>query len=88
MDNTPNKRYLPSLSVGLQIVLEATLILTDDAAASSLLGGERLEDAAELPGPDSSTRQGSFSPHDGQNLKPGCNFVPHWGQKWKGILQK
>lgn len=69
-------------------MLEARFVLTTDVAASSLLGGERLKGAVELTGPDSSTRQGSFSPHDGQNLKPGCNFVPHWGQKRKGILQE
>lgn len=70
-------------------MLEVRLALTTDVAAASVfLGGERLKDAVELTGTDSSAGQGSFSPHDGQNLKPGCNFVPHWGQKWKGILQE
>lgn len=69
-------------------MLEARLVLNIDGAASSLLGGERLKDAVELTGGDSSMGRGSFSPHEGQNLKSGCNFVPHWGQKWKGILQK
>lgn len=67
--------------MGSQLVLEARLVLGTDAAASSLLGGKRPEDAVELTGPDSSPGQGSFSPHDGQNLKSGCSFVPHWGQK-------
>lgn len=72
-------RYLPLLSVGSTLVLEATrLVLTTDSAASPLLSGVRLKEAVELtvigssgPGP------GSFSPHDGQNLNSGCNFIPH-----------
>lgn len=67
-------------------MLEATLVLGTEAAASSCLGESSRKDAVELSG--SSPGQESFSPQDGQNLKLGCSFVPHWGQKWKGILQK
>lgn len=29
---------------------------------------------------------GSFTPHDGQNLKSACNFEPHWGQKFSIMM--
>lgn len=74
--------YSPVLSS--QLVLGVRLGLTTDVAAGFPREEEKLKftDLNGLSGP------GSFSPHEGQNLNSGCNFVPHWGQKWKGILQE
>lgn len=70
-----------------QLLAEARLGLTKDVAASSFLDGDTVE-VDEFTVEDTSAAQGNFSPHDGQNLKFGCNFVPHWEQKWKGILKQ
>lgn len=67
-------------------VLVLQLVLAADRTAV-FLGGERLKEATDFTGPGSS-RQGSFSPQEGQNLNSGCSFDPHWGQKRKGILQE
>lgn len=71
-----------------QLLVEARLGLTKDVAASSFLDEETPEEVGEFTDQDTSVGQGSFSPHDGQNLKFGCNFIPHWEQKWKGILKQ
>lgn len=69
-------RGVVRVSVGAQLVLEARLVLVTDSSVH--LDGERFKDRAEITGPGSSSEEdGSFSPHEGQNLKPGCNFVPH-----------
>lgn len=79
-------RYNSKTCLLFLFVALAGLFSSADAASSFPLG-DRAEDAVKLTGAGSPLGHGSFSPHDGQNLKVGCSFVPHWVQKLKGILQ-
>lgn len=81
------QKYDYLLSVTPPVALEADgLVLSTAVPIPSILSGETLKVGASS-GPEVSEGKGSFWPHDGQNLKLGCSFVPHWGQKWKDILQ-
>lgn len=73
--------WVSQTTVGSQVKVEGGLELITAGFVSSF------KETAEIWSPASSGELGSFSPHDGQNLKSGCSFVPHCGQKWKGILE-
>lgn len=86
LNTVKQSKFWPFPFVGSGLGLKARLVV--EAAVPSFSGAEKPKEAAIRTGTSSSWGQGIRSPQDGQNLKSGCSFVPHWGQNWKGILQE
>lgn len=78
---------LPSVSQPVSCaVLGVGLLALAVMVTPSVTWSWKSPEEAASTGPEGSTTHCSLSPQEGQNRKPGCSLVPHWGQKWKSIL--